>query len=103
MVNLKFNYVGHNNPKVDEVIYIENIVWVDKAKSCGFANVSTNVWNFHIVGCQICEKWLKDNHGEMLTNEDIVHYQKIVVAIQETIRLMSEIDEVIEKHGSWPI
>ena len=38
----------------------------------------------------------------MLTDEDIVHYQKIVVALNETIRLMGEIDEVIENHGGWP-
>lgn len=27
---------------------------------------------------------------------------KIVAAISETIRLMDEIDEVIEEHGGWP-
>ncbi len=40
--------------------------------------------------------------GRKLTEEDIEHYQKIVVAIRETIRLMGEIDEVIEQHGGWP-
>lgn len=34
--------------------------------------------------------------------DDIDHYQKIVVAVKETIRLMSEIDEMIEEHGGWP-
>ena len=29
--------------------------------------------------------------------------QRIVVALKETIRLMEEIDEVIEEHGGWPI
>ena len=38
----------------------------------------------------------------MLTDEDIEHYQKIVVALSETIRIMAEIDEVIEEHGGWP-
>ena len=32
----------------------------------------------------------------------IAHYQKIVVALSETIRLMAEIDKVIEAHGGWP-
>ena len=27
---------------------------------------------------------------------------KIVVAISETIRIMSELDEVIDEHGGWP-
>ena len=38
----------------------------------------------------------------MLTGDDIDHYQKIVVALNETIRLMQEIDEVIDRHGGWP-
>lgn len=27
---------------------------------------------------------------------------RIVVALSETIRLMAEIDKVIERHGGWP-
>ena len=53
-------------------------------------------------GYQVCEKWLKDRKGRTLTKEDIEHYQKIVAAISETIRIMKEIDEVIDKHGGWP-
>ncbi len=37
-----------------------------------------------------------------MSKDDIPHYQKIVLAISETIRLMKEIDETIEKHGGWP-
>ncbi len=61
-----------------------------------------DVWNFHIGGYQVCEKWLKDRKGRTLSKDDIAHYQKIVVALAETIRLMKEIDEVIEQHGGWP-
>ncbi|MBU1908740.1 MAG: hypothetical protein KJ726_01680, partial [Verrucomicrobia bacterium] len=60
-------------------------------------------WNFHIGGYQVCEKWLKDRKGRTLTYEDIQHYQEIVVALHETIRLMAEIDKVIEAEGGWPI
>ena len=34
--------------------------------------------------------------------EDIDHYHRIVVALHETIRLMKEIDQVIDTHGGWP-
>jgi hypothetical protein len=67
-----------------------------------FEGVPENVWNFHIGGYQVCEKWLKDRRGRVLSEEDVAHYQKIVVALKETIRLMTEIDEVIESHGGWP-
>lgn len=77
-------------------------VWVDKAQTTGFRGVREDVWNFHIGGYQVCEKWLKDRKGRTLTKDDLDHYQKIVVALSETIRLMGEIDEVIEQHGGWP-
>ena len=41
--------------------------------------------------------------GRTLTHEEIAHYQRIVVALKETIRLMGEIDELIDAHGGWPI
>ena len=40
--------------------------------------------------------------GRTLSDEDVAHYQKIVVALNETICIMAEIDEVIEAHGGWP-
>jgi hypothetical protein len=54
-------------------------------------------------GYQVCEKWLKDRRGRELSAEDILHYQKMVVALKETIRLMREVDRVIEVHGGWPM
>ena len=86
-------------------------VWLDKAQTSGFEGVTEDVWNFHIGGYQVCQKWLKDRQakggkkprpGRVLTQDDIQHYRKIVTALHHTIRLMAEIDEVIESHGGWP-
>lgn len=68
-----------------------------------FEGIPEEVYNFHIGGYQVCEKWLKDRKGRELSEEEIEHYQKVVVAINETIRIMAEIDEVIEDHGGWPV
>jgi Type ISP C-terminal specificity domain len=65
-----------------------------------FEGVPPDVWNFHIGGYQVCEKWLKDRRGRTLTYDDQMHYCKVVTAINETIRLMGEIDAAIPK---WPI
>lgn len=46
-------------------------------------------------GYQVCEKWLKDRKGRKLSFDDLMHYQKVVVALQETMRLMQEIDKAI--------
>ena len=103
---------GPANPEVGRVAWSGNTVWLD-APACkkgakqqpgaiGFRGVPEAVWNFHIGGYQVCQKWLKDRKGRTLSKDDIAHYQKIVVALSETIRLMQEIDEVIERHGGWP-
>ncbi len=60
-----------------------------------FAGVPEEVWNFYVGGYQVCHKWLKDRKGRRLSDEDILHYQKIVVALKETIELMTNIDEAI--------
>ena len=75
---------------------------MDKRQITGFQGVSEGVWNFHIGGYQVCHKWLKDRKGRTLSDDDKAHYQKIVVALNETIRLMREIDAVIDQHGGWP-
>jgi hypothetical protein len=88
--------VAKGHPK-----YADGNVFINP--TCRFEGVPAEVWNFHIGGYQVCEKWLKDRRGRTLSAEDIAHYQRVVVALKETIRLMAEIDEVIEAHGGWPL
>jgi hypothetical protein len=105
-------YSGPKNPGVERVGWLHDTVWLDAAATrkdqpanagaIGFRGVPEAVWNFHIGGYQVCKKWLKDRKGRTLSDGDIAHYQKIVVALAETIRVMQEIDEVIEEHGGWP-
>ena len=65
-------------------------------KKCDrFTGVPESVWDFYVGGYQVCHKWLKDRKGRTLSDEDILHYQKIVVALKETIELMNQIDNVI--------
>jgi predicted helicase len=73
-------------------------VYINKAQY--FEGVPRAVWEFHVGGYQVCEKWLKDRRGRQLSFDDLMHYQKVVVALKETIRLMAEIDRAIPL---WPI
>ncbi|HPS13800.1 MAG TPA: hypothetical protein PLB87_11020, partial [Prolixibacteraceae bacterium] len=59
-----------------------------------FDNVPSLAWNFYIGGYQPAQKWLKDRKGRKLDFEDILHYQKIIVALTETDRIMKEIDQI---------
>ncbi len=58
-----------------------------------FSNVPVVAWNFYIGGYQPAQKWLKDRKDRELSYEDILHYQKIIVALCETDRIMKEIDK----------
>jgi predicted helicase len=59
-----------------------------------FANVPEVAWNFYIGGYKPAQKWLKDRKDRKLEFDDISHYQKIIVALTETDRLMKEIDTI---------
>lgn len=59
-----------------------------------FGNVPEMAWSFYIGGYQPAQKWLKDRKGRELSIEDIEHYQKIIVVLSETDRVMKEIDEI---------
>ncbi len=59
-----------------------------------FENVPEVAWNFYIGGYQPAQKWLKDRKGRKLEFDDIAHYQKIIVALAETDKLMKEINDI---------
>jgi predicted helicase len=59
-----------------------------------FENVPQIAWDFYIGGYQPAQKWLKDRKERKLEFDDILHYQKIIVALSETDRLMKEIDKI---------
>ena len=90
--------VGSNT--VEKVSYDENSQRVYINKTQYFEGVPPEIWEFHIGGYQVCQKWLKDRKGRRLTYDELSHYQKVVVALKETIRLMNEIDMVIP---GWPL
>jgi len=59
-----------------------------------FAGVPQVAWEFYIGGYQPAQKWLKDRKGRALTFDDILHYQKVIVALLETDKLMKEIEKI---------
>jgi len=91
-----FPHSGSN--EVEKLHYEDGNVWLNKDQC--FEGVDEEDWNFHIGGYQVLAKWLKDRKGRILNFDDIEHYQKIVVAIHETRRLMTEIDAAIQV---WPL
>ncbi len=67
-------------------------IWINAEQY--FENIPLVAWAFYIGGYQPAQKWLKDRKGRTLNFDDILHYQKIIVALSETDRLMKEIDKI---------
>ncbi len=77
---------------VTKPVFKDGKVYINETQF--FANVPEVAWNFYIGGYQPAQKWLKDRKGRELSYEDILHYQKIIVALTETNGIMREIDEI---------
>lgn len=99
---LTTTYEGEGDNQVSQVIYNDQLqrVYINPKKY--FANIPKQIWEFKIGGYQVLEKWLKDRKksDRALSDDDIIHYQKIVVALQQTLKIMTEIDQLIP---SFPI
>ncbi|MFC1732088.1 type ISP restriction/modification enzyme [candidate division KSB1 bacterium] len=67
-------------------------IWINDQQY--FDKVPLIAWEFYIGGYQPAQKWLKDRRSRELSFEDILHYQKIIVALSETDKIMKEIDKV---------
>jgi predicted helicase len=67
-------------------------IWINEEQY--FDNIPLTAWEFYIGGYQPAQKWLKDRRDRKLEFDDILHYQKIIVALTETDRLMNEIDKI---------
>ena len=93
----KFAISGENDvaqaPKFED-----NKVWINETQY--FDSVPEIAWGFYTGGYQPAQKWLKDRRGRKLSFDEVLHYQKIIVALVNTDRVMKEIDKLIPK---WPI
>jgi hypothetical protein len=74
-------YTGAVAPEVEKFASADGSGWLNKGQTCGFRGVPEDVWNFHIGRYQVCEKWLKDRRGRVLSAENIEHYHRVVKAL----------------------
>ena len=61
-----------------------------------FEGVPECAWKFYIGGYQPAQKWLKDRKGRVLGFDDLKHYEQIIYVLQQTERIMQEIDEIMD-------
>ncbi|MEC4984428.1 MAG: type ISP restriction/modification enzyme [Oscillatoria sp. PMC 1068.18] len=95
-------YSGEGDNQVMQVKYNpkQQRVYINKTRY--FEGIPLEIWEFKIGGYQVLDKWLKDRKKAQrsLSFDEILHYQRVVVALTETRKIMREIDELIP---SFPI
>jgi predicted helicase len=93
-VRFEENYelINGNTITHAEPVYPMGRVYINEKQF--FQAVPQATWDFYIGGYQPAQKWLKDRKGLKMDFEDILHYQKIIVALLKTDRLMKEIDKI---------
>ena len=90
----RHRFEGEGDGVVSRPRYEDGKVWINATQH--FTEVPAEVWEYEIGAYQVCEKWLKDRKNNELSHDDIKQYRSILVAIAETLRVVGEIDGVLE-------
>ena len=86
-------FEGEGDGVVGKVRYQAGKVWINDTQY--FTDVPADVWHYEIGAYQVCEKWLRDRREETLSHAEVRQYRAILVAVAETLQVMSEIDGVL--------
>lgn len=81
--------------QVDCYRWQDNRVYINAEQY--FEGIPEMAWQFYIGGYQPAQKWLKDRKGMTLSFDDVKHYQRIIYVLQQTERIMQEIDIVMNE------
>jgi predicted helicase len=85
-------YRGNGNHVVETVRYDpEQAIFINERQS--FVPVPQAVWDFHIGGHQVLEKYLRSRKGRKLSLDEINHVAAVADALAFTIDQMAKIDE----------
>ncbi len=86
-------YHGRADHTVEAVRYApaEQAIAINKTQS--FKPVPQAVWDFHIGGYQVLDKYLKSRRGRVLSLDEIDHVGAVADSLAFTIEQMAKIDE----------
>jgi predicted helicase len=86
-------YQGKGNHTVEAVRYSpqEAAIWINKTQL--FKPVPRAVWEFHIGGYQVLDKYLKSRKGRVLTLDEMNHVGAVADSLAFTIEQMVRIDQ----------
>ncbi|HKQ45202.1 MAG TPA: type ISP restriction/modification enzyme [Rhizomicrobium sp.] len=86
-------YHGKGDHTVEAVRYspVEQAAWINQSQC--FKPVPDNVWNFHIGGYQVLEKYLKSRKSRTLSLDEINHVGAVAGSLAFTLQQMEKIDQ----------
>lgn len=85
-------FQGKRDYRVEKVRYEKGKVFINNDQY--FEGIAPEIWEYQIGGYQVCDKWLKDRKGRILSLDEIKHYCKVVTAIQKTTEIQKVIDDI---------
>ena len=88
----QYPVVGSN--EVSKIEYKKRKIFINSTQY--FANVPETAWEFCIGSYKPAQKWLKTYKGQRLTSDNLFHYQKIIMALIETNKIMKKIDSLVK-------
>ncbi|KAF0128685.1 MAG: adenine specific DNA methyltransferase [Methylocystaceae bacterium] len=91
------DYHGRGDNSVEKPRYVEaeERIFINDAQF--FAPVPKEVWEFHIGGYQVLDKYLKSRKGRTLSLDEINHFAAVADVLAFTIEQMEKIDDAWRK------
>ncbi len=81
-----------DNYRIEKIDYPENEQRIYTNNEKYFKGITLEVWNYHIGGYRVLPKYLKDRKGRIM--DDTPHYCHIVTALQKTIEIQKQINNL---------
>jgi hypothetical protein len=85
-------FQGKGDNRVEKLRYEYGKLYINSDQY--FEGIAKEIYHYRIGGYQVCDKWLKDRKGRVLSLDDIKHYCLIVTTIEKTIKIQNAIDKI---------
>jgi predicted helicase len=79
----------------------EGRLWINDEQY--FTGVDEAVDSYSVGGIRVLSQWLSDRRGRKLSTDDVDAFRSIVSTVARLVDIPSEVDEIIEDHGGWPL
>jgi hypothetical protein len=84
------------NNRVDKLVYDKGRLFINDNQY--FAEIDPEIYEYHIGGYQICNKWLRERKDRVLSLDEIQNYCRIVTILKETMDIQNSIDNVYKQN-----